>query len=66
MKLRFIDIEGMFAWTRSIKISMESVFTQAPLWRLAWRMVVQMLPGRAYGWDGGGGRGWFWAGTSWV
>jgi hypothetical protein len=59
MKLRFIDVDGIFAWTRSIKISMESAFTPAPLWRLAWRMGVQMSPGRAYGWDGGGGGGWF-------
>jgi hypothetical protein len=47
---------------RSIKTSMESAFNPAPLWRLAWRMVVQMLPGRAYGWEGGGGGGWFWVG----
>ena len=30
-------------------MSMESAFTLAPLCRLAWRMVVQMLPGTAYG-----------------
>ena len=44
---RFIEVDLMLAWMRTINISMESAFTPAPLWRLAWRMVVQMLPGRA-------------------
>ena len=66
MKFRFIDVEGKFAWTRSVKGSMESAFTSAPLCRLAWRMVVQMLSGRAYGWDSGGGGEWCWARTGWV
>jgi hypothetical protein len=61
-----ISVKGMFAWTRSKKISMESAFTPAPLWQLAWRMVVQMLPRRAYGWEGGGDGGWFSVGTGWV
>ena len=66
MKLRFIDVEGMFAWARSIKISMESAFTPAPLWRLGWRMVMQILPGRAFGWECSGSGGWSWVGTGWV
>jgi hypothetical protein len=47
MKLRFLDVDGNWAWTRSINILIELAFTPAPLLQLAWRMVVQMLPGRA-------------------
>jgi hypothetical protein len=47
MKLRFLDVDGNWAWMRLINISIESAFALAPLLRLAWRMVVQMLPGRA-------------------
>ena len=37
----------MFAWARWITTSIDSAFTTALLWRLAWRMVVQMSTGRA-------------------
>jgi hypothetical protein len=40
-----------------MKRSMESAFTPAPLCRLACRIVVQISPGSAYIWVGGGGGG---------
>ena len=45
---------GSLAWTRSIKASMESALTPAPLWRWAWRIVVQISPGKEYVCGGGG------------
>ncbi len=68
MKLRFIDVEGMFAWTRSIDINGVIVHSG-----------TLVLTSMENGWcrccQGGhmvgrvvavGGGGWFWVGTGWV
>ena len=38
--------------TRLLKRLFESVFMPTPLFLTAWRIVLQMLPGRENGWDG--------------
>ncbi len=61
-------IMGIGHLTRDVKRSIESVFMSAPLFLAAWRIVLEMSPGRENGWDGVDGvvQGWFRGGTGSV
>jgi len=68
MKWRSGLTVGVEDLTRVVNRSMVSAYIPAPLFLAAWRMVLQMSPGRENGRDDADGVGcwWFQGGTGWV